>query len=124
VVFSFCSLSFADPNDVSKLPSFAVTRVVDGDTFCCKPDVGGEIKVRLIGVDTPETVHPSKPVEYYGKEASNFTKGLLEGQQVFLDIDPQQGKIDKYGRTLAYVYRESDKLFVNAEIISFCCGKA
>ena len=49
-----------------------VIRVVDGDTIV----LDGKERVRLIGVDTPETVHPSKPVEYYGKEASSFTKSL------------------------------------------------
>ena len=60
---------------------------------------GGE-RIRLIGVDTPETVHPQKPVEYYGKEASAFTKRLAEGQEVRLEYDQQRR--DHYGRTLAY----------------------
>ena len=45
---------------------------------------GGE-KVRLIGVDTPETVHPTKPVEYFGREASAFTKRMVEGKQIYLE---------------------------------------
>ena len=57
---------------------------------------------RLIGVDTPETVLPQKPVEYYGKEASAFTKRLAEGQEVRLEYDQQRR--DHYGRTLAYVW--------------------
>jgi len=73
-------------------------RVVDGDTIV----LDGNEKVRLIGVDTPETKDPRKPVQYFGKEASEFTRGLVEGQKVRLEFD--QNKIDKYDRTLAYVY--------------------
>ncbi|CCQ94867.1 Micrococcal nuclease-like nuclease [[Clostridium] ultunense Esp] len=75
-----------------------VKRVVDGDTF---ETATGE-KVRLIGVDTPESVKPDSPVEPYGKEASHFTKKKLEGKKVRLEYDVSLK--DKYGRTLAYVY--------------------
>src|SRR4030043_1802256 len=89
------------------------TRVIDGDTIVVT--IGGqEEKVRLIGVDTPETVHPEKPVEYFGKEASEFTKRIVEGKEVRLEFDWQER--DKYGRLLAYVYL-SDGTFLNAEII-------
>ena len=108
--------------EIQQLTAYPVARVVDGDTIVIND--GEEITVRLIGVDTPETVHPSKPVEYYGKEASNFTQNLLKGEKVYLVIDPQQGKTDRYGRTLAYVYRSPDGLFVNAEIIRQGYGHA
>lgn len=85
-------------------------RVVDGDTIV----LDGNEKVRLIGVDTPETKDPRKPVQYFGKEAYEFTKSLVEGKKVRLEYD--QTRIDKYGRTLAYVYLE-DGTFLNAEII-------
>lgn len=85
-----------------------VTRVIDGDTFVIE---NGE-HVRFIGIDTPETVKPNTPVQYYGKEASNFTKKLLTGKKVRLDYDFQIR--DKYSRLLAYVYLDS--LFVNAEL--------
>ncbi len=78
-----------------------VARVVDGDTAVVK--VGGqERRVRFLGVDTPETVHPNKPVQFYGKEASNFTKKSLNGKRVWLEYDanPQ----DRYNRHLAYVW--------------------
>jgi micrococcal nuclease len=88
-------------------------RVVDGDTIVVEIDNKQE-KVRLIGVDTPETVHPSKPVEYFGKEASQFTKLMVEGKRVRLEYDWQ--KRDKYKRLLAYVYVD-DGTFLNAEII-------
>ena len=70
--------------DLSKSSPYRVLRVVDGDTISVlgqKSTTGiSTIKVRLIGVDTPETVHPSKPVEYYGKEASTFLANLLKGR--------------------------------------------
>jgi endonuclease YncB( thermonuclease family) len=87
-----------------------VRRVVDGDTLEL---IGGE-KVRLIGVDTPETVDPRRPVQYFGKEASNFTRRLVDGKQVRLEYD--QTRKDRYGRTLAYVFLENG-LFLNAELI-------
>ena len=97
-------------NAVCAEETYLVKRVVDGDTIVL--DTGD--KVRLIGVDTPETVHPNKPVEFFGKEASAFTKALCEGKKVRLEYDWQ--KEDKYHRLLAYVYLE-DGTFVNAEII-------
>ena len=89
---------------------YKVTKVIDGDTIV----INNKEKIRLIGVDTPESVHPSKSVEYFGKEASIFTKRMCEGKVVKLEYDWQRH--DKYGRTLAYVYLE-DGAFVNAEII-------
>ena len=67
-----------------------------------------------MGVDTPETKDPRKPVQYFGKEATDFTQRLVAGKRVRLAYDQQHQ--DKYGRTLAYVYLE-DGTFVNAEII-------
>jgi micrococcal nuclease len=75
-----------------------VERVVDGDTLVLSD---GE-KIRLIGIDTPETVHPSKPVEPFGPEASSFTKRAVEGKAVQLRFD--RNKRDRYQRLLAYVY--------------------
>jgi endonuclease YncB( thermonuclease family) len=72
--------------------------------------------LRLIGMDTPETVDPRKPVQCFGKEASNKAKELLVGTKVRLEKDSTQGELDKYGRTLAYVYRE-DGLFYNKHMI-------
>jgi micrococcal nuclease len=69
--------------------------------------------VRLIGVDTPETKHPRKPVEAFGKEANTFTQQLVEGKEVQLEYDVQRK--DKYGRTLAYVYVRGQML--NAELV-------
>ncbi len=87
-----------------------VQRAVDGDTIALE---GGE-KVRYIGIDAPETVHPEKPVQCWGPESSLFNKSLVEGKTVSLKFDVE--RTDMYGRTLAYVYLE-DGLFVNAELV-------
>ena len=90
----------------------AVRKVVDGDTI----EVSRGERVRLIGVDTPETKDPNRPVGCYGKEASAFIARLLPaGTAVRLVGDVEQR--DRYGRLLAYVYRRSDGLFVNAELL-------
>ena len=109
--------------DFSQLTALPVVRVIDGDTIVVR-DIDKEIKVRLIGIDTPETVHPSKPVEHYGKEASRFTDNLLKGEKAYLVSDAEGDKVDKYGRTLPHVYRYPDGLFVNAEIIRQGYGHA
>lgn len=78
-----------------------VTRVVDGDTI--EVELDGEAQdVRLIGVDTPETVKPDTPVQCFGERASHFTKRLLEGQRVRLVFGVERH--DVYGRLLAYVH--------------------
>lgn len=100
--------------DFSGDTAYKVLKVVDGDTVSIDYE-GKSTSVRLIGVDTPETVHPSKPVEAYGKEASNFTRNLLLGESVYLRFDVEQ--TDRYGRLLAYLYRAPDGLFVNLEIV-------
>ena len=81
--------------------SVQVVRVIDGDTIqvCCV--FGDRVKVRYIGVDTPETHHPMKGVEPYGMEASEANRKLVDGKTVTLEFDVQQ--LDKYGRTLAYI---------------------
>ncbi len=78
--------------------------------------------VRLIGVDTPETVDPRKPVQEFGVEAASFVRSMLEGRQVRLEFDQQ--RLDKYRRTLAYVYLVEDGTFVNLEIIRQGYGHA
>lgn len=88
-------------------PFVTVTRVVDGDTIEVNLR-GRTVDVRLIGIDTPETVHPSEPVECFGPEASNFTSARLSDERVRLEFDVE--RTDRYGRTLAYVWLD-DKLF-------------
>ena len=94
-----------------------VVRVVDGDTLL----LDRKERVRLIGVDTPETVDPRRPVQRFGKEASDFTKRMVEGKKVRLEYD--QDRKDRFGRTLAYVYLE-DGTFLNAEIVKQGYGHA
>lgn len=78
-----------------------VTRVVDGDTAMMLLG-GDEVRVRFIGIDTPESVAPDQPVECYGKQASAYTTSRLEGRTVRLELDVE--RTDRYGRTLAYVW--------------------
>lgn len=88
-----------------------VVRVVDGDTLVADVD-GSDERVRLVGIDTPESVKRGSPVECFGKEASAHTKELLpRGTPVRLVLDVEER--DRYGRLLAYVYRASDGEFVN-----------
>lgn len=96
------------PDSAPVLIPASVVRVVDGDTIVCDVD-GEEIKVRLIGIDTPETVHPEKDVEYFGEEASAYTTEKLDGQDVLLEYDVEP--TDRYGRDLAYVWLEDGTLF-------------
>ena len=91
-----------------------VDRVVDGDTFVAKKSNGEQIKVRLIGVDTPETVKPNTPVQPYGKEASNYSKQHLNNKDVYLEYDKE--KEDRYGRTLAYVWLDKNTMY-NEELV-------
>jgi micrococcal nuclease len=94
-----------------------VQRVVDGDTLV----LGTGERVRLIGVDTPESKRPNTPVEYFAKEATAFTRRMVEGEQVRLEYDPAnapRGHKDNTSqkRTLAYVFLE-DGTLLNGEII-------
>ncbi len=82
---------------------YKVNKVVDGDTIVVEK-VGEEEKVRMIGIDTPETVHPNKPVECFGLEASDKLRSLIEGKEVQLVTDATQDDVDRYGRLLRYVY--------------------
>ena len=83
-------------------PLYRVTRVVDGDTIRVAMN-GRNTTVRLIGVNSPESVDPRKPVECFGKEAASHAKSLMAGQRVRLELDASQGERDKYNRLLAYV---------------------
>jgi micrococcal nuclease len=89
-----------------------VIRVVDGDTLEAR--IGDEVEdVRLIGIDTPETVEPGAPVQCFGPRASSFAHHLLEGRRVRLVFGAERR--DAYGRLLAYAY--IDHRFLNAELL-------
>jgi micrococcal nuclease len=94
-----------------------VTKVVDGDTI--DVEINGEKKtVRFVGINTPETVDPRRPVQCFGKEASDETKKLLTGQTVFLEKDISE--TDKYDRLLRYVYlpqTDGNLLFVDDYLV-------
>lgn len=82
---------------------YSVTRVIDGDTMIVKV-AGHDTTVRLIGIDTPETVDLRKPVGCYGHEASEKGKSMLSNHKVYLDKDALKGDYDKYGRSLVYLH--------------------
>ncbi len=109
------SIAHAAESRERELAVRQVTRVVDGDTIVLSPND----KVRLIGVDTPETVHPKKMVECYGKEAKEFTRSAVAGQNIRLVLDDANAARrhkDRYGRTLGYVYLQ-DGMMLNAELV-------
>jgi micrococcal nuclease len=83
---------------------------IDGDTF--KLIFEGEVKtIRLLAVDTPETVHPTKKDEYYGKESSDYTCNLIKNsKQIKLEFDNNSDLEDKYGRLLAWVFVDNELL--------------
>jgi micrococcal nuclease len=89
---------------------FEVAKVYDGDTIGVQINTKIE-KVRLIGVDTPETHHPKKPVQCFGQAASDYTTKNLLGKKVRLESDPIGDNIDRYSRLLRYVYLEDGTLW-------------
>lgn len=101
----------------SQTPIAEVIKVIDGDTFEARID-GQNYKIRLIGIDTPETVDPRRPVGCFGKKASAETKRLIEGKEVILIKDVSE--TDKYNRLLRYVYLpigDGNNLFINDYLI-------
>jgi micrococcal nuclease len=92
-----------------------IVTVIDGDTVIVSID-GKEEIVRLLGINTPETVKKNWPIECYGPEASKLAKSLLPpGTAVRLERDIEAR--DAYNRLLAYVYRKDDGLFINLELM-------
>jgi len=116
-LFAFALLLSSCSNEsLNASPNSAtVKRVVDGDTI--EIAIGGKTeRVRMIGVDTPETKHPTKGVECYGPEASAYTEQLLPtgtALRVERDIEAR----DKYGRLLLYVYIADSNVFVNLDLV-------
>lgn len=95
---------------------YRVTRVTDGDTIHIDMN-GNDETIRLLGINTPETVDPRRPVECFGKEASDYMHDLLKGAIVKLEYDPSQSYRDAYDRILAYVYLEDGQM-VNRKMIA------
>lgn len=95
---------------------YVVTKVTDGDTLHIEME-GRDEKVRLIGINTPETVDPRRPVQCFGKEASVRMKELAQGNLVRLEYDDSQSVRDAYNRILAYVYLEDGQM-LNRKMIA------
>lgn len=95
-------------------PTYPVVHIVDGDTIDVQKD-SKKVRVRLIGINSPESVDPRRSVQCFGKEASTEMMRLVDGQSVSLETDPSQDTYDKYGRLLAYVLLGSKN--INLEMI-------
>lgn len=103
------------PDQVGLDPNATVDRVVDGDTIVADID-GQRERVRLLGIDTPESVAENRPDQCYGAESSAYLNTLLpEGTEITLILDEEAR--DQYDRLLAYVVRSSDELFINLDLI-------
>ncbi len=109
-------LNGAYPAQPADLPQATVVKVVDGDTVDVELD-GASVRLRLIGLNTPETVDPRRPVECYGREASAKAHELLDGQTVRLEDDPSQQNRDRYDRLLRYIWLPDGRLY-NLEMIA------
>jgi micrococcal nuclease len=93
-------------------PNGQIAKISDGDTVTVRFDSGATEKVRLIGIDTPETKRPNTPIQCFGPEATQFTTALIPvGTKVRVERDIEVR--DRYDRLLGYVYRAADGLFVN-----------
>lgn len=115
IISAILIISLIGPNSLALAAtkdsqSYLVTSVSDGDTI--KVEIDGEnVAIRLIGVDTPESVDPKKPVQCYAIEASDLTKKTLLDKNVILESDKSQGDKDKYGRLLRYVFLQDGTNF-------------
>jgi micrococcal nuclease len=99
--------------------TFEVIEVIDGDTIEVQTPSCALEKVRMIGINTPETVDPRRPVQCFGKEASNKAKEILKDKELYLEGDPMQGERDKYGRLLAYAFIKDSTANQNGQNIFF-----
>lgn len=116
-------VSWARTVQIDSKRLYPVVEVIDGDTL--KIDISGHIiTTRLLGVNTPEVVDPRKPAECFGEEASMESKKLLTGKSVFVALNPNYERIDKFGRLLAYIWLSFDssestssRRFVNEYLI-------
>ncbi len=121
LLLSAAGYSVAQPNHVPQVPVittpglYRVIKAVDGDTITVA--LGSKVEtVRMIGLDTPETKDPRKPVQCFGQAAAAKMKDLVEGKEVRLEADPNDSDRDKYKRLLRYVYLP-DGTLVNGQMI-------
>jgi micrococcal nuclease len=98
---SLSSPAAADPVETTAL----VLEIVDGDTIDIRDENRGHLRVRVLGIDSPETKKPGAPVDCWGPEATAFAESTLLGERVAVVTDPAQDRTDRYGRTLAYLVR-------------------
>ncbi len=112
-ISELCKVATRPNNEVTK-----VTKVIDGDTIDIERQCGHD-KVRFIGINTPETVDPRRPVQCFGKEASNYLKSILSSKSITISGDPTQDVRDKYGRLLAYIYFKDTTSTSSTSTLSF-----
>jgi endonuclease YncB( thermonuclease family) len=120
LVAAGCASSDQDPGPAAGGPAEAgvVVRVVDGDTLMARID-GSRVRVRLLGVDAPESVTPDQPVQCFGPQAGDAARRLLpEGARISLETDPTQGREDRFGRRLAVVTVEGQDTSVNERLVA------
>jgi endonuclease YncB( thermonuclease family) len=96
------TIAAADPVSATAL----VLEIVDGDTIDIRDDNRGHLRIRVLGIDAPETKKPGHGVECWGPEATQFATSTMLGRRVALITDPTQDRTDRYGRTLAYLVRD------------------
>lgn len=106
---SSTSVPTGNSSEIASEKTYSVTKVVDGDTI----QIETGQKVRYIGINTPETHHPTKGVECFGKQAYEKNKELVEGKRVRLEKDISE--TDRYGRLLRFVYL--DNTFINDYLV-------
>jgi micrococcal nuclease len=117
LILSFSVLFYLPQSSLAqqKTGLLQVSKLVDGDTFWVLDERGTEVKIRLIGINTPEARRTGRTeIEYYGKEASAYVANLVRGKRVRLEYDVS--RYDRYKRTLAYVYLENG-VFLNAHLV-------
>lgn len=106
----------AAPDGAPALPA-EIAATIDGDTVELRFADGHHDRARLLGIDTPETVAPDRPVDCFGPEASARTKELLPAGTAVLVRRDEEAR-DRYGRLLVYLWRRADGLFVNASLVT------
>ena len=116
LIFLFTFLFFFAQAQLQENTWYKVSKITDGDTFYVTTSSSEKYKIRLIGIDAPETRNVGVKVrkEYFGTEAKNFVTQLLRNKKVKLTFDVQ--KTDRYGRVLAYVYLENG-IFLNQYLV-------